>query len=107
MPCGDCGESEFYDTRERMSKVLWLHEELDTGEPHRFNPRRLNIHPRVQAHNDNLWVEANIDGETARLCARLSSMDPLDVLKCSLDLQQWWIQHQIFDRNREEGKKHD
>ena len=98
MPCGDCGEKEYYALRDRMSVVLWCLQELASGKPGEYPGD--GDHPIVKAWRDNRWVEDNIDRATAELCGILSSKESEYIQLCSLELQRWWIQHQIDDGDR-------
>jgi len=98
MPCGDCGQTEYYEKRRRMSTVLSCLDELETGQ---VDPSHFDEHPLVKYHGvNNGWIDKHIDSMTAELCEKLSLHRRHLILNYSLELQKWWIDHQIEDAKR-------
>jgi len=91
MPCSSEHMKPTHKEREH-SKVLSLLDELRTGVlPDTFDS---GYHKKAYG---NYTSDEQLNSKTAKLCSKLQDED---VSKRSLEMQLWWRNHQIVDKER-------
>lgn len=97
MPCSDNGETEYLHMLSRLWLVLGLLDELDSGD--HMDPSN-SYPPSFCDIVSSARVKEGLDSLTAELCGRLKLRPEETIRNGSLELQGWWIDHQIADRDR-------
>jgi hypothetical protein len=91
MPC-NCDHLEPSSYEKQISKVACLLDELN-GKKDLDRSHWGGMHPKVYSK----CTKELADKMTAELCSRLQNTD---VTKHSLEMQMWWRDHQLADKQR-------